>query len=160
MDKDTKVKVRNTIVGSVTINLPNLNFTREWPRKDSVVMIPFSILEEGMFDIGFSNLLQDGSLYIEDMEAKKALGLEPDDAKEPENIIVLNENKMLFLMKTASIDVFKDTLSKVSQEQVYNLAQYAIDHQINDFEKADILKQITGRDITKSILLERENKVD
>ena len=42
MDKDTKVKVRNTIVGSVTINLPNLNFTREWPRKDSVVMIPFS----------------------------------------------------------------------------------------------------------------------
>lgn len=73
MDKDTKVKVRNTIVGSVTINLPNLNFTREWPRKDSVVMIPFSILEEGMFDIGFSNLLQDGSLYIEDMEAKKAL---------------------------------------------------------------------------------------
>ena len=63
-------------------------------------------------------------------------------------------------MKTASIDVFKDTLSKVSKEQAYNLAQYAIDHQINDFEKADILKQITGRDITKSILLERENKVD
>ena len=105
-------------------------------------------------------MLKDGDLYIEDMEVKKALGLEPDDAKEPENIIVLNENKMLFLMKTASIDVFKDTLSKVSQEQVYNLAQYAIDHQINDFEKADILKQITGRDITKSILLERENKVD
>ena len=38
--------------------------------------------------------------------------------------------------------------------------QYAIDHQINDFEKADIIKARTGRDITKSILLERENKVD
>ena len=32
--------------------------------------------------------------------------------------------------------------------------------QINDFEKADIIKARTGRDITKSILLERENKVD
>ena len=75
-------------------------------------------------------------------------------------VVVLNENKMLFLLKTASVDVLKDTLSKVSLEQANNLAQYAIDHQINDFEKADIIKARTGRDITKSILLERENKVD
>ena len=160
MDKDTKVKVISTVYGTVTVQLPNMNFTRVWPNKGAAVMIPFAVLEEGIFDTGFNNMLRDGDLYIEDMEVKKALGLEPDDAKEPENIIVLNENKMLFLMKTASIDVFKDTLSKVSKEQAYNLAQYAIDHQINDFEKADILKQITGRDITKSILLERENKVD
>ena len=160
MDKDTKVKVTSTILGSVTVQLPNLNFTRIWPNKGAVVMVPFSILEEGLFDTGFSNLIHDGSLYIEDMAAKKALGLEPDDAKEPENIVVLNENKMLFLLKTASVDVLKDTLSKVSLEQANNLAQYAIDHQINDFEKADIIKARTGRDITKSILLERENKVD
>lgn len=160
MDKDTKIKVVSTVIGSVGVYLPNLNFIREWPKKGSAVMIPFSILEEGIFDIGFYNMLKNGDLYIEDMNAKKALGLEPDDAKEPENIIILNENKMLFLMKTASIEVFKDTLSKVSKEQANNLAQYAIDHQINDFEKSDILKEYTGRDITKSILLERENKVD
>ena len=160
MNKDTKIKVVSTVSGTVTVQLPNMNFTRVWPNKGAAVMIPFAVLEEGIFDVGFYNMLKDGDLYIEDMEVKKALGLEPDDAKEPENIIVLTENKMLFLMKTASIDVFKDTLSKVSQEQAYNLAQYAIDHQINDFEKADILKQITGRDITKSILLERQNKVE
>ena len=160
MDKDTKVKVISTVIGSVGVHLPNLNFVRYWPQKGSVVMIPFSILEEGIFDVGFYNMLKDGDLYIEDMEVKKALGLEPDDAKEPENIVVLNENKMLFLLKTASVDVLKDTLSKVSLEQANNLAQYAIDHQINDFEKADIIKARTGRDITKSILLERENKVD
>lgn len=160
MDKDTKVKVVSTVIGSVGVYLQNLNFMREWPKKGSAVMIPFSVLEEGIFDIGFYNMLKNGDLYIEDMDVKKALGLEPDDAKEPENIIVLTENKMLFLMKTASIEVFKDTLSKISKEQAYNLAQYAIDHQINDFEKSDILKEYTGRDITKSILLERENKVD
>lgn len=160
MDKDTKIKVISTVLGSVTVQLPNLNFIRTWPNKGAAVMIPFSILEEGIFDIGFNNMLHDGDLYIEDMAAKRALGLEADDAKEPENIIVLNENKMLFLLKTASVDVLKDTLSKVSLEQANNLAQYAIDHQINDFEKADIIKARTGRDITKSILLERENKVD
>ena len=160
MDKDTKVKVVSTVYGTVTVQLPNMNFTRVWPNKGAVVMIPFAVLEEGIFDTGFNNMLRDGDLYIEDMEVKKALGLEPDDAKEPENIVVLNENKMLFLLKTASVDVLKDTLSKVSLEQANNLAQYAIDHQINDFEKADIIKARTGRDITKSILLERENKVD
>ena len=160
MDKDTKVKVISTVYSTVTVQLPNMNFTRVWPNKGAAVMIPFAVLEEGIFDTGFNNMLRDGDLYIEDMEVKKALGLEPDNAKEPENIVVLNENKMLFLLKTASVDVLKDTLSKVSLEQANNLAQYAIDHQINDFEKADIIKARTGRDITKSILLERENKVD
>ena len=160
MDNDTKVKVIITVYGTVTVQLPNMNFTRVWPNKGAAVMIPFAVLEEGIFDTGFNNMLRDGDLYIEDMEVKKALGLEPDNAKEPENIVVLNENKMLFLLKTASVDVLKDTLSKVSLEQANNLAQYAIDHQINDFEKADIIKARTGRDITKSILLERENKVD
>ena len=160
MDKDTKVKVISTVIGSVGVHLPNLNFVRYWPQKGSAVMIPFSILEEGIFDVGFYNMLKNGDLYIEDMEVKKALGLEPDDATVPENIIVLPENKMIYLLKTASIDELKDVLSKVSIEQANNLAQYAIDHQINDFDKSELIKARTGRDITKSILLERQNKVE
>ena len=160
MDKDTKVKVISTVIGSVGIHLPNLNFVRYWPQKGSVVMIPFSILEEGIFDVGFYNMLKDGDLYIEDMEVKKALGLEPDDATVPENIIVLPENRIIYLLKTASIDELKDVLSKVSIEQANNLAQYAIDNQINDFDKSELIKARTGRDITKSILLERQNKVE
>ena len=46
MDKDTKVKVISTVIGSVGVHLPNLNFVRYWPQKGSAVMIPFSILEE------------------------------------------------------------------------------------------------------------------
>lgn len=160
MDKDTKVKVVSTVLGSVTVMLPNLNWVRVWPKKGSAVMIPYSVLEEGLFDIGFGNMLRAGDLYIEDMAVKKELGLEPDDAKEPENIIILNENKMIYLLKTASLEVLKETLGKVSLEQANNLADYAIEHQLNDFEKAEIIKERTGRDITKSILLERANKVD
>ena len=67
---------------------------------------------------------------------------------------------MIYLLKTASIDELKDVLSKVSIEQANNLAQYAIDNQINDFDKSELIKARTGRDITKSILLERQNKVE
>jgi hypothetical protein len=36
-------------------------------------------------------MLTKGILYIDDMEAKIELGLESPDAKQPENIIVLND---------------------------------------------------------------------
>ena len=98
MDKDTKVKVISTVYGTVTVQLPNMNFTRVWPNKGAAVMIPFAVLEEGIFDTGFNNMLRDGDLYIEDMEVKKALGREPDDATVPENVIVLPENRILYVL--------------------------------------------------------------
>ena len=121
-------------------------------------MVPFGILEEGMYDTGFGNMLRDGDLYIEDMAVKRELGLEPDEAKEPENIIILTDNKMLYLMKTASLEELRSTLSKVSIEQANNLAQYAIENEYNNLDKAEIIKERTGIDIIKSILLERANK--
>ena len=121
-------------------------------------MVPFGILEEGMYDTGFGNMLRDGDLYIEDMAVKRELGLEPDEAKEPENIIILTDNKMLYLMKTASLEDLRSTLSKVSIEQANNLAQYAIENEYNNLDKAEIIKERTGIDIIKSILLERANK--
>ena len=158
MDKDTKVKVIGTVLGGITVSLPNLSWIREWPRKGAAVMVPFGILEEGMYDTGFGNMLRDGDLYIEDMAVKRELGLEPDEAKEPENIIILTDNKMLYLMKTASLEDLRSTLSKVSIEQANNLAQYAIENEYNNLDKAEIIKERTGIDIIKSILLERANK--
>ena len=158
MDKDTKVRVISTVLGGITVALPNLSWIREWPRKGAAVMVPFGILEEGMYDTGFGNMLRDGDLYIEDMAVKRELGLEPDEAKEPENIIILTDNKMLYLMKTASLEDLRSTLSKVSIEQANNLAQYAIENEYNNLDKAEIIKERTGIDIIKSILLERANK--
>ena len=158
MDKDTKVKVISTVLRGITVSLPNLSWIREWPRKGAAVMVPFGILEEGMYDTGFGNMLRDGDLYIEDMAVKRELGLEPDEAKEPENIIILTDNKMLYLMKTASLEDLRSTLSKVSIEQANNLAQYAIENEYNNLDKAEIIKERTGIDIIKSILLERANK--
>ena len=67
MDKDTKVKVISTVLGGITVSLPNLSWIREWPRKGAAVMVPFGILEEGMYDTGFGNMLRDGDLYIEEI---------------------------------------------------------------------------------------------
>ena len=108
-----KVKIRNTADCEVTVSLPDLRFRRSWPKKNSVIPVDFAILEEGIFDPGFANLINSGVLYIEDMEAKIALGLEPDGAQEPQNIIILNDSQILRLVKVDSYADFESELKEI-----------------------------------------------
>ena len=55
------------------------------------------------------------------METKEEVGLEPDDATEPENIIVLTDAQMTRLLKVAPIRDMKEMMSKLSKQQKENL---------------------------------------
>ena len=160
MDKDTKVKVVSTVYGTVTVQLPNINFTRVWPDKGAAVMIPFAVLEEGIFDTGFNNMLRDGDLYIEDMEVKKDLGLEPEDANEPQNIIVLSEKERQYYWTELSLVGFKDKVKKLSKAQLEELADYAIEHRIMNVEKNKVIKEACGRDVIKAVQLVEQDQED
>ena len=154
-----KEKIRNTADCEVTVSLPDLRFRRSWPKKNSVIPVDFAILEEGIFDPGFSNLINSGVLFIEDMDAKIALGLEPDGAQEPQNIVILNDSQILRLVKVDSFAEFEKELSKISNEQVNNICDYVIENGLMGIEplKADLLKKRTGIDVIKSIQLNRQN---
>ena len=154
-----KVKIRNTADCEVTVSITDLRFSRSWPKKNSVIPVDFAILEEGIFDPGFSNLINSGVLFIEDMDAKIALGLEPDGAQEPQNIIILNDSQILRLVKVDSFAEFEKELSKISNEQVNNICDYVIENGLMGIEplKADLLKKRTGIDVIKSIQLNRQN---
>jgi len=47
-------------------------------------------LESLMYDPAFSNMVKEGYLYIDDMEVKKDIGVEPEDAEAP-TIILMDE---------------------------------------------------------------------
>ena len=100
---DNKVKVKSLISSRVVISIPDMRLRRVWEKKGAVKIIPFDQLEEAMYNPGVEALFREGILGIDDLEIKKALGLEPDDATEPVNIIVLNDMHksqliLLFLM--------------------------------------------------------------
>ena len=82
------VKVINTLNHAVGVYIPELNFKRTWAKRGAIIKIDTDKLEEMMYDPGFNYMLEQGVLYVEDMEVKKELGLEPETATEPENIIV------------------------------------------------------------------------
>lgn len=155
---DEKICVVSTVNGNIGINIPHLNFRKDWARKGAKVMIKKEILEEALYDPGVEYMFNNGMLYIEDLEVKKALGLEPEEAKEPENIIVLNEKQMKRYLTVAPKQELKDILIKLAPEQRKNLADFAIENNITDVDRCEILKKATGIDVLNAIILKRKEE--
>lgn len=155
---EEKVIVKSMTNGRIGVTIPDLKIRKNWPRKGSTVTFNKSDLQEAMFDPGFEYMLKTGILYIEDMDVKKELELEPQEAKEPTNIIVFTDAQMKRLCTVAPLRDFKEALEKVSVEQARALADYAIQNNMMDFDKAEVLKKKCGKDIVAAVMLKRQNE--
>lgn len=158
---ENKVNIVNTSNSQVVINYPQLRFKRVLERKGSRVTIDKEIFTELLYSNGFMSLIKKGILYVEDMEVKKEVGLEPDNATEPVNIIVLTDKQKERLLKTAPFSELKDTCEKLHSEQLKELVSFAIANEINmDMNKLDYLQAKTGKDILKAIQLNRSLRAE
>ena len=157
MENKEKVKVISTLKNKVVVDMPELHFNRTWQKAGAVVTINKETLEELMYDIGFANMIKEGILYIEDLEVKKDLGIEPEDATEPVNIILLTDKEKRYYLTELSLVGFKDKLKKLSRNQVEELADFAIKNKLVDIDKCKLIEEICGRKILKAIeLLEQD----
>jgi hypothetical protein len=155
MDKIVIISNTNSRVG---INLPEIRFSRKWPAKGSKVTVDKETFEQMMYDAGTRYMFESGMLYIEDLEVKKSVGLEPEDAKEPVNIIILDDKQRHRYMTVMPINEFIANIKKLSYEELQNLADYAIEHElVGDLKKCDEIKKLIGKDIIAAIKL---NKLD
>lgn len=154
---ETKVKVKSLISSHVLLSVPELRLRREWEKKGAVKIIPFDQLEEAMYSPGVEALFTEGALGIDDMEVKIALGLEPPEAKEPVNIIILTDAQRERYLKNMPMVDFRQKVKELPQEQLIELAEYAIAHQIVDFDKSELLLKLTDIDIMGAIKLNRDN---
>ena len=118
-------------------------------------MIDKELLENLMYDNGVEYMFQTGMLYIEDMEVKKEMGLEPEDATEPVNIIVLSDKDMKRYLTVMPVAEFKQKIATLSTEQKKNLVDFAVENEIMNIEKSEILKEATSLDSIKMIELNR-----
>lgn len=153
-----KVEVFSAVSGMVSVNIPDLHLRKEWAKKNAKNIIDFETLQEAIYQPGVDYMFQQGILYIKDMEVKKKLGLEPDDAEEPVNLIVLTDEQLEDYLTKRQAWEFKEIMQKMSREQRQNVVEYAVQHQLVDLKKADIIKEFTGTDILKAIQLKRQNE--
>ena len=132
---EERVKVVNLVSSRVNIDLPEVRLKRIWEKKGAVKTIPFEQLEEAMYNPGVEALFREGMLGIEDLEIKKKLGLEPEDATEPVNIITLDDTQRKRYLTVMPLHEFKEEIKKLPIEQINELAAYAIEHEILDYDK-------------------------
>ena len=155
---EDKVKVVNLISSRVNINIPDIRLNRVWEKKGAIRVIPFEQLEEAMYNPGVEALFREGILGINDLETKKRLGLEPEDTDKPVNIIILDDAQRKRFLTVMPLVDFKTEIQKLPIEQVRELAQYAIENEIVNFDKAEIIKEMIGTDIIGSIQLNKADK--
>lgn len=152
---EKKIKIKSLINGKVVIKNDDLRVKRTWERKGAIKTIDFDVLEELIYDPGVEYMFKQGILDIEDLSVKKALGLEPEDATEPVNIIIFDDQKMDRLMTRMPFPEFKAEVKKAPIEQIRSLAEYSIEKEYTDFEKCEFLKDIVHVDIINAIKLKR-----
>ena len=153
-----KVTITNMINAQVCINLPEIHFKHTWEKRGDKFSVGGEIFDAMMYNNGARRIFEKGILYTEDMEVKKEYGLEPEDATEPVNIIVLNEAQMKRYLTVMPFRDFKTELEKISNEQQVLLAQYAINNKIMiDIEKALYLEERTHINVIEAI---KENQRD
>ena len=159
MEKEM-VTVISTVNGMVGIYLPDLRFKKEWTRKGQRQKIDKDLLQDIMYDPGSEYMFRTGMLYIEDMNIKKEIGLEPEEATEPVNIIILDEQQLHRYLTVMPLHEFKENVKKLSIEQAKNLVDYAVQKETITFDKAEFLEKITGLNAMSMIQLNRKNKED
>ena len=154
----SKINVTSLAIGEVSVFQPSIPFKASWPSKGSTRQIDEEVLEQLMYTSGFEYMINNGILYIEDMNVKKKLGIEPEDAVTPVNIIVLTDADKRKYMVNYDLNKFKEQVKKLGYEQVRDLAEFAIQNKLADFEKCEFIKEICGKDIIQAIRLSSKNK--
>lgn len=154
----TKGTVTNTTNHSVLIELPESKFRRTW-QKESAIKVDLEILREAVYDTGFKAFIDEGVLFIEEKEIRVELGLEEEDSEKP-FITILKPAQMTRLIKAATIEEFKTTLTEITKEQALSLVDMAIKDKSISMDKLMALKEKTGIDVMKAIDLERQNEED
>ena len=155
---ENKVKVKSLVSSRVILSVPDIRLKRVWEKKNAIKVIPYEQLEEAMYSPGVRELFEDGVLGIDDMEIKIALDLEPEGATEPVNIITLDDKQRERYLKVMPLHEFKEAIKKLPKEQIMELAQYAIENEIMDYDKSQILLKLTDIDVISAIKLNRDDK--
>lgn len=157
---ENMVNIKSTVKALVSINVPTLNLRRSWPKKGAIQKIPFDVLEQAYFEPGVEYLFKTGVLYIEDMEVKRALGLEDPEAEAPTAIIDLTDDYMKKLLTATPLKDFREEVEKLSHEQIKELVQFAVEIGVTDYHRCKLLQEKTGFDIMKAAIAHKEEEAE
>lgn len=150
--KDTElVQVRNRNNGTTGYTLDN-NFHRDFSPKE-IKKVPFSELKQLSYAPGGQYIL-DNYLVIENQEALNLLNMKV----EPEYFYT--EEKVKEILFSDNLDAFADFLDFAPKGAIEIAKNIAINEQIPDVRKRDMLSKKTGLNINNAIMVNEVMKAE
>lgn len=136
------VYVTNMANHKVGIKMPDLNLKVVWEKRGARKPISEEKLQMAMYDAGVEYMFNQGILVIEDKEVEKELNIEE---------VALTDKQMENLWKNATNVDFKIRVKELPYEQIKLLANWAVENNIMDLKKAEIIKELIGTDIITKV---------
>lgn len=156
-----KVVVQSLVEGRVGFQMPGSAIVKMWEKKGTKLSFNREELVEAYYMPGIEYLFTHGILYTDDMAFKKEVGLEPEDAEEPVNVLKLDDNLMRRMIGPMPLAEFTETIKKLSYDQRKELVAYIADHSDEmKFEKVDIIDKACETNILKVIEIQKAAKED
>lgn len=153
-----RVIVTSMVNGIVGITMPNSRIKKIWPKKGTKLPVEKDLLREAIYEPGVEYMFKKGILYIDDMDFKIELGLEPEGAKTPTEIIPVDEKYLNRVLKLMPLSEMKAAINKMSDNQKKELLDYAVKQNDIQLDRLGVLKELTGIDILKVIELDRQRE--
>lgn len=155
---ENMIPVRSAVSGTIVLTLPQFHFRRVWQKKGAVQYVDKDILRNSIFDDGVSAMFHDGDLIIDDLNFKKELGLEPDDAIEP-TLIELDDKLCNRLTKLMPVNEVVDIIKKLSDSQREELVSYMVQHSSDlKMDRIQSVNKLCHVDLLKKIQLTKKGQ--
>ena len=148
-----KVMVTSMVGGTVSASALE---HKVWNKKGQKLPVSKQVLREAIYEPGIEYMFKKGILYIEDMEFKIELGLEPEGAKEPTQILPVDDKYLNRVLKLMPISEMKQAIDKMSLTQKQELVDYAVRQNDIQLDRLNIVSNKCNVDVLKAIELNRQ----
>lgn len=153
------IKVRSASDFTLVINAPEIPFVKTWSKRGAVYPIDKDVLIQAFYSTSLEELVRKGLLVIEDKQFLVEVGL----AEEENTVMAIELTPALKekCISTMPVWELEQTLSKMSEYQISELAEYAIaNHTKMKMDRIELLSKASHKNILKAIELYKAAQED
>lgn len=153
------IKVRSASDFTLVINAPEIPLVKTWSKRGAIYPIDKDVLIQAFYSTSLEELVRKGLLIIEDKQFLIEVGL----AEEENTVMAIELTPALKekCISTMPVWELEQTLSKMSEYQISELAEYAIaNHTKMKMDRIELLGKASHKNILKAIELYKAAQED
>ena len=156
--ENNMIKVKSASDWTLVVSVPYLSLHRRWEKRGQIHLIDRQTMVHAYYDAGVESLVSKGALIIEDVEFLRNVGL-LDEETNKSVVYELTDAMKTRLIKVMPLQEVASELSKMSQLQIAELADYAITNYTElKMDRIDLLSKTSGKNIMRAIELYRASQ--